>query len=59
MFINGEFVGGCDVVTELFESGELKKMLEAAGAFPEPEESEEAEGSSKSSESEKTSKSDS
>ena len=58
LFINGEFVGGCDVVTELFESGELKKMLEAAGAFPEPEESE-AEGSSKSSESEKTFKSES
>ena len=30
LFINGEFVGGCDVVTELFESGELKKMLEKA-----------------------------
>lgn len=35
LFINGEFVGGCDVVTELFESGELKKMLEKAGAFSE------------------------
>lgn len=40
LFINGEFVGGCDVVTELFESGELKKMLEKAGAFSEPEEAE-------------------
>ena len=40
LFINGEFVGGCDVVTELFESGELKKMLEMAGAFSEPEEAE-------------------
>lgn len=40
LFINGEFVGGCDVVTELFESGELKKMLEKAGAFSEPEETE-------------------
>lgn len=26
------------MVTELFESGELKKMLEKAGAFSEPEE---------------------
>ena len=42
LFINGEFVGGCDVVTELFESGELKKMLEKAGAFSEPEKKEEA-----------------
>lgn len=40
LFINGEFVGGCDVVTELFESGELKKMLEKAGAFSEPEKEE-------------------
>ena len=27
LYINGEFVGGCDIATELFESGELKKML--------------------------------
>ena len=27
LYIRGEFVGGCDIVTELFESGELKKML--------------------------------
>lgn len=27
LYINGEFVGGCDIMTELFESGELKKML--------------------------------
>ena len=40
LFINGEFVGGCDVVTELFESGELKKMLEKAGAFSEEEKKE-------------------
>ena len=29
-------------MTELFESGELKKMLEKAGAFSEPEKKEEA-----------------
>ena len=56
LFINGEFVGGCDVVTELFESGELKKMLQAAGAFSEPEESKETENSPKPSESENTPK---
>ncbi len=27
LYINGEFVGGCDVVTELYSSGELKKLL--------------------------------
>jgi monothiol glutaredoxin len=28
VFIGGEFVGGCDIVTEMFESGELQKLLE-------------------------------
>ena len=28
IFINGEFVGGCDIVTELYERGELQKILE-------------------------------
>ncbi len=28
IFINGEFVGGCDIVTELNERGELAKMAE-------------------------------
>ena len=27
LYINGEFVGGCDIVTELDESGELAKIL--------------------------------
>lgn len=27
LYIHGEFVGGCDIVTELYESGELQKML--------------------------------
>ena len=27
IFINGEFVGGCDIVTELKERGELVKMV--------------------------------
>ena len=27
VFINGEFVGGCDIVTEMHENGDLKKML--------------------------------
>jgi monothiol glutaredoxin len=28
IFINGEFVGGCDIVTEMFQSGELKPLIE-------------------------------
>jgi len=27
LYIKGEFVGGCDIVKEMFESGELKKIL--------------------------------
>lgn len=28
VFINGKFVGGCDITRELFETGELKKLLD-------------------------------
>lgn len=28
IFINGEFVGGCDIITELYERGELRKLVE-------------------------------
>ena len=28
LYIKGEFVGGCDIVKEMFEKGELKKFLE-------------------------------
>ncbi len=27
LYINGEFVGGCDIVKEMFEKGELKELL--------------------------------
>ena len=27
IFINGELVGGCDIVVELYERGELQKMI--------------------------------
>ena len=30
LYINGELVGGCDIVLELAESGELEKMVKAA-----------------------------
>lgn len=28
VFINGEFVGGCDIVTEMFQNGQLKEAIE-------------------------------
>lgn len=28
LYINQEFIGGCDIVIELFESGELKKLID-------------------------------
>lgn len=27
IFVNGKFIGGCDIVTEMFENGELQGML--------------------------------
>jgi monothiol glutaredoxin len=27
LFVNGELVGGCDIVTEMYESGELAELL--------------------------------
>jgi len=27
VYIKGEFVGGCDIVKEMYENGELKKIL--------------------------------
>ena len=28
LYIKGEFVGGCDIVKEMYENGELNKVLE-------------------------------
>jgi monothiol glutaredoxin len=30
LYVAGEFLGGCDIVTELYTTGELKQKLEAA-----------------------------
>ncbi|RMG18112.1 MAG: glutaredoxin [Planctomycetota bacterium] len=30
LFVNGELVGGCDVIHELFRTGELQRRLDAA-----------------------------
>lgn len=32
LYINGEFVGGADIMRELFEQGELQRMLESPAA---------------------------
>src|SRR4051794_2000297 len=40
LFVGGELVGGCDIVTEMFESGELAEVLGApqpVAAAPEPQ----------------------
>jgi monothiol glutaredoxin len=29
LYIKNEFVGGCDILKEMYENGELKKILEA------------------------------
>jgi len=31
LYVKGEFVGGCDIVREMHESGELKKLLDEKG----------------------------
>jgi monothiol glutaredoxin len=30
LYINGELIGGCDIVLELYESGELQRLVQAA-----------------------------
>ena len=32
LWVDGELVGGCDIVTEMFESGELQSLLEDTSA---------------------------
>ncbi len=31
LYVNGEFVGGCDIITEMYQSGELTTLFDAAG----------------------------
>ena len=31
LYVKGEFVGGCDIVREMFESGELKDLMQTKG----------------------------
>ena len=31
LYVKGEFIGGCDIVTEMFQSGELQALLSQKG----------------------------
>lgn len=35
LYINGELIGGCDIVMDLYQKGELKEKLNAAGSVVE------------------------
>ncbi|MEZ5491649.1 MAG: Grx4 family monothiol glutaredoxin [Gammaproteobacteria bacterium] len=32
LWIDGELVGGCDIVVEMYEKGELKSLIDSAGS---------------------------
>ncbi|PZP56071.1 MAG: Grx4 family monothiol glutaredoxin [Azospira oryzae] len=32
LYVNGEFIGGSDIMTEMYQKGELQKLLESAKA---------------------------
>src|SRR3546814_13685188 len=38
LYVKGEFVGGCDIVREMFESGELADLLNTRGIEARPAE---------------------
>ena len=33
LYINGELIGGCDIVTDLYQNGELNTKLSATGSI--------------------------
>jgi monothiol glutaredoxin len=37
LYVKGEFVGGCDILREMYEAGELKPFLEEQGVLGEGE----------------------
>ena len=39
LYVNGEFVGGSDIITQMFKSGELEKLLVQAGVVPQQQQS--------------------
>jgi monothiol glutaredoxin len=33
LYVKGELIGGCDIALEMYRNGELKQVLESAGAL--------------------------
>jgi len=38
LYVKGEFVGGCDIITEMFKEGELEQLMKDNGIELKPEE---------------------
>ncbi|MEJ1996060.1 MAG: Grx4 family monothiol glutaredoxin [Limibacillus sp.] len=36
LYVKGEFVGGCDIIREMFQSGELQELLDKKGVQNQP-----------------------
>jgi monothiol glutaredoxin len=36
LYVGGEFIGGCDIVREMYQSGELAELLKDKGVEPAP-----------------------
>ena len=36
LYVKGEFVGGCDIVREMFQTGELQELLQTKGIESKP-----------------------
>ena len=36
LYVKGEFIGGCDIIREMYESGELMEMLQTHGVEAKP-----------------------
>lgn len=36
LYVKGEFVGGCDIVTEMYQSGELETLFKDSGIAHQP-----------------------
>ena len=34
LYVKGEFVGGCDIIREMYQAGELKPFLQGQGVLP-------------------------
>jgi monothiol glutaredoxin len=37
LYVKGEFIGGCDIVREMYETGELMEMLNSHGVNVQPQ----------------------